>query len=80
MSTPDFSTPSKTRIVDRQRMLKFLDAGLATSATRFTRQAALAWLTYFPGDLEINLLYAKALMQGKTLSSRGTRDSENFTF
>jgi len=71
MSIPDFSTQSKTMIVDRQRMLKFLDAGLATSATRFTRQAALAWLTYFPGDLEINLLYAKALMQEKRFLHAG---------
>ena len=65
MSTPDFSPQSKTMIVDRQRMLKILDAGLTTSSTRFTRQSALAWLTYFPGDLEINLLYARALVQEK---------------
>lgn len=51
----------KTMTVDRKRMLQILNAGLATGSYRFTRQAALSWMTIFPGDLEINLLYAIAL-------------------
>jgi tetratricopeptide (TPR) repeat protein len=60
-----FSKENKTMTVDRQKMLHFLDAGLATGSYRFTRQAALSWLTSFPGDLEINLIYARALVKEK---------------
>ena len=48
-------------LINRQRMLEMLKAGLAVNSYRFTRQAALSWMTVFPGDLEINLLYAAAL-------------------
>jgi hypothetical protein len=65
MNLPTSLTQKKTKIVDRQQMLKILAAGLATNSTRFTRQAALAWLTSFPGDLEVNLVYARALVQEK---------------
>jgi len=60
-----FSKENKTMTVDRQKILHFLDAGLATGSYRFTRQAALSWLTSFPGDLEINLIYARALVKEK---------------
>ena len=53
----------KTMTVDRKRMLQILNAGLATGSFRFTRQAALSWMTTFPGDLEINLVYALALVK-----------------
>ncbi len=59
------SRESKTTSLDRLKMLKFLDAGLAGNSSRFTRQAALSWLTSFPGDLEVNLAYARALVQEK---------------
>ena len=65
MSISIFDKKEKTQSVDRLKMLHFLDAGLATGSTRFTRQAALAWLTSFPGDLEINLCYARALVAEK---------------
>ena len=57
------SKAKKTMPVDRKRMLQILNAGLATGSYRFTRQAALAWMTTYPGDLEINLLYAHALVK-----------------
>lgn len=62
------SKETKPQIIDRARMLILLNAGLNTMAYRFTRQAALAWLTSFPGDLEINLLYARALMKEERYS------------
>ncbi|MFH2040516.1 MAG: hypothetical protein ABIJ65_13880, partial [Chloroflexota bacterium] len=52
----------KTITIDRERMLVLLTAGLDTRAYRFSRQSALAWLAAFPGDLEINLIYARALI------------------
>ncbi len=53
----------KTMTVDRNRIQQILNAGLATGSFRFTRQASLSWMTTFPGDLEINLLYAIALVK-----------------
>lgn len=62
------SRDSQPTTLDRQKMLKYLDAGLAGNSSRFTRQAALSWLTSFPGDLEVNLAYARALVQEKRFS------------
>ena len=59
---------NKTQKISREKMLSMLDAGLEAKAYRFTRQAALSWLTSFPGDLEINLMYAKALMKEERFS------------
>lgn len=67
MNLPTSLPQNKLKAVDRQQMIKILSAGLAVNSTRFTRQAALAWLTSFPGDLEVNLMYARALMQEKRL-------------
>lgn len=58
-----YSSPHdpKAKQVTRSEMLSLLDAGIETASHRFTRQAALTWLTAFPGDLEVNLAYARAL-------------------
>lgn len=58
-----FSREPKTLTVDRSRMLAMLEAANDTASYRFSRQAALSWLTSFPGDLEINLMYARALVK-----------------
>jgi hypothetical protein len=39
-----------------------LRAALESGEARFARQAALAWLAAFPGDLEVSLLQAEALL------------------
>jgi tetratricopeptide (TPR) repeat protein len=65
MNLPTSLPQNKLKAVDRQQMIKILSAGLAVNSIRFTRQAALAWLTSFPGDLEVNLIYTRALMQEK---------------
>jgi hypothetical protein len=62
------SKENKSQSINRQKMLILLNVGLNTMAYRFTRQAALAWLTSFPGDLEINLMYARALMKEERFS------------
>jgi len=54
---------NNSQSINRLRLLSLLNAGMDTKAYRFTRQAALSWLTSFPGDLEINLAYARALMK-----------------
>lgn len=48
--------------IERSRMLLILEAGLEVKAYRFCRQAAMAWLSSFPGDLEVEHYYAKALI------------------
>ncbi len=63
MSTQPSTKEKKPMMVNRQRMMQILNAGLGTGSFRFTRQAALSWMTVFPGDLEINLLYATALVK-----------------
>ena len=58
-------TPSnshKVQMIDRDHMLRLLANGLEVRSFRFTRQAALAWLSSFAGDLEVNLFYVKALI------------------
>jgi hypothetical protein len=51
----------------RPQFIQLLDAALAMRSFRFGRQAALSWLTIFPGDLQVNLIQAKLLLgEGKT--------------
>src|SRR3990170_8510298 len=47
----------------RPDLIGLLHAALAVGALRFARQAALSWLAYYPGDLPIKFLYARALSQ-----------------
>lgn len=54
--------PKSALIIDRGRMLLLLETSLQVKAFRFSRQAALAWLSSFPGDLEVEHYYAKALI------------------
>jgi len=49
-------------MIDREHMLRLLKNGLEAKTYRFARQAALAWMTAYPGDLEINLYYVKSLI------------------
>ncbi|MDP3721823.1 MAG: tetratricopeptide repeat protein, partial [Anaerolineaceae bacterium] len=55
-------TPQKVQMIDREHLLRLLKNGLDAKSFRFTRQAALVWLSAFPGDLEVNLYYAIALI------------------
>lgn len=55
--------PHKEPMIDRDHVLRLLKNGLEARSYRFTRQVALTWLSAFPGDLEINLYYAKALIK-----------------
>ncbi|MHB8089403.1 MAG: tetratricopeptide repeat protein, partial [Anaerolineaceae bacterium] len=60
-------TPQKVQMIDREHLLRLLKNGLEAKSFRFTRQAALVWLSAFPGDLEVNLYYVIAqLNEGRS--------------
>ena len=46
----------------RDAVLLLIKTALESGAFRFARQTALAWLAAFPGDLEINVWYARILL------------------
>lgn len=48
--------------VHRSQAVAILEAALAVREPRFARQAALNWLTVYPGDLPIALIHAQALV------------------
>ncbi len=47
--------------ISREDIIRLIHAGFETGSYRFARQTSLTWLGVFPGDLEVNLLLAKAL-------------------
>lgn len=61
MQTPS-SSHQANRPVSRALLISMLQAALSVNELRFARQAALSWLAAYPGDLTVNLLYARALM------------------
>ena len=50
-------------MIKRNQFEAILRTALSMDELRFARQAALAWLAHFPGDLPINLLYSQALIK-----------------
>ncbi len=50
------------KLYDRLGFIRLLEAALIARSQRFARQAALNWLAIYPGDLEVNLILAKALL------------------
>jgi hypothetical protein len=61
-STPQY----RASVMQRETIVKMLRAALESGEYRFARQAALSWLAAFPGDLEITLLQAQAVIaEGK---------------
>ncbi len=57
------ANPQKVQMIERDHLLRLLNNGLEVKSFRFVRQAALAWLSAFPGDLVVNLFYVRALIQ-----------------
>ncbi len=52
----------KKDTVNRKDLLVVLRAAQSVNAYRFTRQAAMEWLSIYPGDLTFNLWLAKGLI------------------
>jgi len=55
--------PSIGRHVNRDLFLEIIETAQFMGVHRFARQALLAWLAAFPGDLPINLLHAQVLIK-----------------
>jgi hypothetical protein len=49
-------------VVSRDTMKAMIRAALGSGEPRFARQAALAWLSAFPGDMEVTLYQAQAVI------------------
>ncbi len=54
------SQPVKSNPISRETFLLMLNAALDQRSYRFARQAALEWLSDYPGDLVVNLLLARS--------------------
>lgn len=52
----------KMNIYKRETIVAMLNAALESSEYRFARRASLAWLSAFPGDMEVTLLQARAAL------------------
>ncbi len=64
--TPTFSK----RTYGRQTFLVMLNAAVDIKNYRFNRLAAAAWLTAYPGDLGMRLVFARGLLaEGKTVEA-----------
>ena len=56
-----------TTTLSREGLVRLLRAAIESNEYRFAQRAALAWLAAFPGDIEVALLQARALMaEGRT--------------
>lgn len=84
MNTAFFKiTPNRDARMHRDQFLGMLSAAEAAGSYRFGRQASVAWLAIFPGDLEVQLWQARFLLDegkiGQTiplLEALLTRDPE----
>ena len=56
------TSPSAARTVQRDTYFTILHTALSVKEFRFTREAVLAWLTAYPGDLRAGVIYARAQM------------------
>jgi hypothetical protein len=60
-------------VLRRETLVTMLRAALISGDLRFARQAALSWLAAFPGDIEVTLLQAQAIIAegraGQTISA-----------
>lgn len=57
------SAHNEPKMIERSLLLQYLQSGLESNSFQFIRQAVVAWLASYPGDLEINLLFVKALVK-----------------
>jgi hypothetical protein len=56
--------------IHRSQAVAILEAAISVREPRFARQAALNWLMVYPGDLQIALIHAQALVFSSTSKSR----------
>ncbi len=58
-----YKAPLVGETLNRNEFETILRTALLLEEYRFARQAALAWLAQYPGDLPVSLLYAQALIK-----------------
>ena len=61
--TSSFSPSQATRRIHREQFLKIVSIAQSMGHLQFAREMYLAWLATFPGDLPVNLAYARLLLQ-----------------
>ena len=69
MQLPQRPIPEQT--FDRASLITLLHTALKVSENRYARLFALGWLGAYPGDLEVRLLYARAMIQDPYWAARG---------
>lgn len=66
MENPDKTSPlhrpDSRQPISRSAVIHLLQAALQVGEYRYARQIGLSWLGFFPGDLPVNVLYARALL------------------
>jgi len=55
--------PPQNQNISRTQLLVLLRTGLLQEAYRFSKQIALSWLAYYPGDLFVSRLFAQVHLQ-----------------
>ncbi len=60
---PITTQPPQNKNINRPQLLVLLRTGLAQEAYRFSKQIALSWLAYYPGDLLVSRLFAQVQIQ-----------------
>ena len=48
--------------IEREQFLTILQTAISVREYRYAREAALAWLAVYPGDLTVSLLYAQVML------------------
>jgi len=56
------NAPIPGGILHRPRLMTLLHTALAVGESRFARRLALSWLASYPGDLQVSLINARALL------------------
>jgi hypothetical protein len=54
------TTPPTNQLMSRDSLLNLIDTGLRSGELRYARRLCASWLTVLPGDLQVNLLFARA--------------------
>ncbi len=60
------TAPPSNQPMSRDLLLTLLETALRTDELRYARRLCNAWLAIYPGDLQVNLLYAQAFFNEKS--------------
>ncbi len=60
--------PSPDQPMSRELLINLLNTALRTGELRYARRLCTSWLAIYPGDLQVNLLYARAFFKDKSSS------------